>query len=263
MPAWRRLTISHILHTLFAVYFLISAGCSSVSIDNDSPPEEQYAEGVRLLSKDRYLEAVERFRILKSRYPYSKFAALASLKIGDAHFQEEAFLESASAYKIFRELYPRHEQSAYALFQIGESNSKLMPGTSDRDLEPAQDAIYAYSQLLKEFPGSPYEEKAQKRITELRKELADKENYVADFYFKREQYAAAAGRYQFALENYPDIKSTEGSLYRFAFALERNGEFRKAEGAESLLDENFPEKKDSKERVALRDKIKAGLEANP
>src|SRR3989344_7372856 len=96
-------------------------GCSATTIDNDSPPEVQFAEGERLLKKDRILEAVERFRILKSRYPYSKYAALASLKIGDAHFQEESFPEAAAAYKIFRELYPKHEEAGYALYRIGET----------------------------------------------------------------------------------------------------------------------------------------------
>ncbi|MFX6218501.1 outer membrane protein assembly factor BamD, partial [Acinetobacter baumannii] len=77
---------------------------------NDSPAEKQYSEGERLLKKDRYVEAVERFRVLKSRYPYSKYAALATLRIGDVHFQEESYIEAAAAYKVFRELYPKHDQ---------------------------------------------------------------------------------------------------------------------------------------------------------
>lgn len=251
------------LYTLCLVYLLVTTGCSVVSIDNDSPPEEQYAEGERLLSKDRYLEAVERFRILKSRYPYSKYAALATLKIGDAHYQEEAFLESASAYKIFRELYPRHEMAPYALFRIGESYRQLLPGTNDRDLEPAQDAIYSYSQLLKEFPGSQYENDAKARIGELRAQLAAKEEYVGDYYFKRQQYSAAASRYDYLLDNFPDVPKKEDNLYRLAYSWERLGEYQKADSALARLDDEFPAGKDSALRADLRGKVKHALEAQP
>lgn len=260
MSIRRGLRKHQFLYTLSLVYLLVT-GCSAVSIDNDSPPEEQYAEGERLLSKDRYLEAVERFRILKSRYPYSKFAALATLRIGDTHFQEEAFLESASAYKIFRELYPRHEKAPYALFRIGESFYNLLPSTEDRDLEPAQDAIYSYTQLLKEFPGSEFEAQAKTRVTELRGRLAAKEEYVGNYYFKRELYSAAASRYDYLFTNFPDVARKEQDLFNLAFSYERMGEFRKAEESLAYLDSDFPAGKDQLARKSLREKVQAGLNA--
>lgn len=236
------------------------SGCSAVTIDNDSPPEAQYAEGERLLEKDRYLEAVERFRILKSRYPYSKYAALATLRIGDAHFKEEAFLEAASAYKIFRDLYPRHEQAAYALFRTGESYYNTLPGTIDRDLEPAQAAIDAYSLLLKENPGSTYQKEAEARIKDLREKLAEKEAYVGDYYFKRDLYQAAATRYAFLLQNYPEAGRNEETIYRLAYSLERMGEYRKAEQALDIMGQQFPGGSKQSDAKKLREKVSAGLE---
>ncbi|MGZ3696092.1 MAG: outer membrane protein assembly factor BamD [Bdellovibrionota bacterium] len=241
---------------LLAVYAMVS-GCSSATLDNDSPPETQYAEGERLLGKDRYLEAVERFRILKSRYPYSKYAALATLKIGDTHFKDEAFLEAAAAYKIFRDLYPKHELASYALFRIGESFYNQMPSTTDRDLDPAQSAIDAYSHLISEYPAAPQRAEAEKRIVELRGKLAEKEVYVGDFYFKRELYEAAAGRYRYLLDQFPDSGNNEKSLYRLAFSYERMGEYAKADQAMSRLEKEFP--KDEGVRKTLRKKIVAGL----
>jgi outer membrane protein assembly factor BamD len=231
-----------------------------VFIDNDSPPEAQFQEGERLLKKDRYIEAVERFRILKNRYPYSKYAALAALRIGDAHFQEEAYLEAGSAYKIFRELYPKHEEAPYALFRIGEANYNLLPSTTDRDLDAAQSAIDAYSLLIKDHPSSKYVDEAQKKVKELKGRLADKENYVGNFYFKRELYQAAAGRYAFLLEKYPDFGFNREALYRLAYSFERMGEYRKASDILDRLDGEFPDEKDSGSRKNLRSLITAGLE---
>lgn len=229
--------------------------CSAVTIDNDSPPEAQYAEGERLLQRERYIEAVERFRILKSRYPYSKYAALASLRIGDAHFQEEAYIEAASAYRVFRELYPKHEQAGYALQRIGECHYNLMPSTADRDLEPATSAIAAYNQLLREYPNSPHKVDAEKRIRELRGKLAEKENYVANFYYKKEHYQASAGRYASLLENYPDFGYNEEALYRLAHSYERLGEYQKALTTMDRLEQEHPQSRFAARIKDLRGKV--------
>lgn len=242
------------------VLFALLWGCSAETIDNDSPPEKQYAEGERLLSKDRYLEAVERFRILKSRYPYSKYAALATLKIGDAHFQEEAFIEAASAYKVFRELYPKHESAAYALYRIGESHFNEVPSTTDRDLDSAYSAINAYSQLIKDYPGNEHVKDAEKKVHELRGKLAEKEEYIGNFYFKRELYEAAAGRYAYLVDTYPNYGYNRDGLYRLAYSYERMGEYRKAQDTLERLDREFADGKDDSNRKNLRKLIAAGLE---
>jgi outer membrane protein assembly factor BamD len=245
----------------FAVSIFGSAllSCSSVMIDNDSPPEAQYAEGERLLNKDRYLEAVERFRILKSRYPYSKYAALATLRIGDTHFAEEAFLEAASAYKIFRDLYPKHEKTPYAIFRMGESHYNTLPSTDDRDLDAAQMAIDSYTLLMKDFPNSEYEAEAEKRINELRGRLAEKEAYVGEFYFKRELYQAAANRFSFLLLNFPEQGKSEENLYRLAYSFERMGEYSKADQAIEILEKDYPNGSRKSEREKLKAKVQEGL----
>lgn len=244
---------------LVAVLTLL-AGCSTETIDNDSPAEVQYQEGERLLKRDRYVEAVERFRVLKSRYPYSKYAALATLKVGDAHFQEESYIEAAAAYKVFRELYPKHEMAAYAQWRIGESHYNEVPSSVDRDLESAQSAIDAYKQLLKEYPADEHAAEAGKKIHELTGKLAEKEQYVADFYYKRELYQAAAGRYATLVDTYSEFGRNREGLYRLAFSYERMGEYRKANDTLDRLDTDFPDGKDNSDRKKLRTLIAAGLE---
>jgi outer membrane protein assembly factor BamD len=244
-----RVTLAFALSLSLA--FLFSA-CSGETIDSDSPPEKQYAEGERLLKKDRYLEAVERFRILKSRYPYSKFAALATLKIGDAHFQEESYLEAASAYKVFRELYPKHELAPYALSRIAASHYHQVPSTIDRDLDSCHSAIAAYTQLIKDYPGSEFTKDAEGKVRELKGKLAEKENYVGEFYYKRELYQAAAGRYAFLVDNYAEYGYNRDGLFRLAFSYERMGEYTKAIESLDRLDQEFPDGKDGSDRKNLR-----------
>lgn len=252
MQAWRALAPYPLRVMLAIALSLLVSGCSAETIDSDSPPEKQYAEGERLLKKDRYLEAVERFRILKSRYPYSKYAALAALRIGDSHYQEEAFLEAASAYKVFRELYPKHEFASYALRRIADSHYEQIPSTIDRDLDSCTDAMKAYQQLIKDYPTSEYTKDADKKVRELQGKLAEKEDYVGNFYYKRELYEAAAGRYSYLVETYPDFGYNRDGLFRLAFSYERMGEYQKATDTLNRLDAEFPEGKEGADRKNLR-----------
>jgi outer membrane protein assembly factor BamD len=259
MPLLLRRALSPHGFTVLALLALFAA-CSAETIDNDSPPEKQYAEGERLLKKDRYIEAVERFRVLKSRYPYSKYAALATLKIGDAHYQEESYVEAASSYKVFRELYPKHELAAYALYRIGESYFNEIPSSIDRDLDPAHAAIGAYTKLVKDYPSDEHVADAQKKIHDLRGKLAEKEDYIANFYYKRELYQAAAGRYSFLVDNYGEFGHNRDGLFRLAFSYERMGEYRKAADTLGRLDTEYPEGKEGRDRKNLWALINAGLE---
>lgn len=241
--------------TLILLFSYIFVGCSGNTISNDSPPEVQFAEGERLLKKERFLEAIERFRIVRSRYPYSKFAPMAALKIGDAHFNEEAYVEAASAYRSFRDLYPKHEQSGYALFRIGESNYNMLPSSMDRDLEPATAAIDAFREYEKSYPKDPNSERAQKLVVELEEKLAQKEDYIGNFYFIREHFAAAATRYKNLLDQYPNRGLDERALYRLAYSYEKLGEYTKAEAAVDQLKKNFGDGKLVKEANLLWDLI--------
>jgi outer membrane protein assembly factor BamD len=239
---------------------LILGACSSESIDNDSPPDKQYEAGERLLKQGRYLEAVERFRILRTRYPYSKEAAAASLRIGDTHFEEESFAEAAAAYKLFRELYPKHPQSAYALFQIGESNYNQVPETVDRDLSAATDGINAFEEFLARFPQDPKAEDARKKLLALKEKLAEKEDYIGDFYFKRGHYRAAANRYQGLLDRFGGFGPEERALYRLAYSYEKFGDATRAEEIADRYANLFPQGQFISDIKQIKEKIAKDLQ---
>ncbi len=230
--------------------------CSTTAVEDDSPPEAQYAEGERLLKRSRYLEASERFRILKNRHPYSIYAALAALRMGDVYYEQETFAEAASAYKVFLELFPKHAQADYAAFRMGESYYKQVPDSIDRDLDAASSGITAFQRLQKEHPNSPHVARAQQMEKELRARLAEKEEYVADFYFKRDDYNAAAARYRNILSEYPESPLQEKALYRLALTYEKMGEKAKALEALDRLRADFPNGKYVREAAPLERTLK-------
>lgn len=187
--------------------------CAPVEVNDESPPELQFKEGKRLLDNGRGLEAIDRFRVLKSRHPYHPLAPMAALYIGEAYFKQHSFVEANSAYRIFLHLHPTHEKAPYAIFRTGKSHYKMIPGSVDRDLSEANKAISVFKRLKSSYPNSQYAKEAKELIQKLRKKLMEREMYVGNFYFKKKHFQAAVNRYTRILEEYGDLNMEEKALY--------------------------------------------------
>jgi outer membrane protein assembly factor BamD len=155
-----------------------------------------------------YKDALKAFTTLKERYPYSRYAILAELKVADAHFYREEYPEAISAYEDFIHLHPKNEVIPYVLYQIGASYYEQLL-SEDRDQTHTYQAIIAFERLLKEQPDSAYGSKARERIQDCRKLLAEHELYVANFYYKSKHYRAALVRFESVLAGYRDVISLD------------------------------------------------------
>lgn len=239
-----------------ALVLLAFTACSTQTISDESPASAQYREGEELLKDKQYLEALERFRILKTRYPYSNYATKATLKIADVYFDQGAFIEAAAAYRIFTDLYPKNEAAAYAYFQQGLSSYSLVPDVPDRDLSDAFSAINAFTTLKKRFPNSKHIDDANKMLLDLRKRLAKKEEEIGNFYFTREHYRAAAERLRRLLDRYSEVEMSSRSLYRLAYSFQKIGELEKAQDTVALLQQTYPRSRYSKMAKSILQEIK-------
>jgi outer membrane protein assembly factor BamD len=181
------------------------ASCSGKSVD-ESNPEELYKDAEEDIQNDRYLIALDKLRTVKNKFPYSRYSTDAELRIGDVQFLQESFLEAAATYETFRELHPKHERSSYALFRIGEAYYSDIPGNVARDLTSANKAIDAFNEFLARFPKNPDTPRAKEMLLASRTKLAEKENYIADFYMRRGQTEAARRRYKKVSGSFADTE---------------------------------------------------------
>ena len=185
---------------------LVVFSCASDKPTGKTEAEILYKEAKELMDEERYILATEKINQLKNQYPYSYYATPAELMLADILYKQENYVEAAAAYLLFRDFHPRHEKIPYVIFQIAESFYLQLPDTDDRDLEPAFEAIKFYREIITKYPDSPEVKKAKKKINECKQRLNNKEQYVADFYFKTESYDAALWRYQDILRNIKDDK---------------------------------------------------------
>jgi len=176
-----------------------SKGSSS---STEKSAEQLVMDGVQKMQKRDYEGAVKAFQQLKEHYPYSKYAILAELKLGDAHFQNKEYTDAAIAYEEFARLHPRNEVIPYVLYQIGMCHF-LSFTTIDRDPEETRLAMESFQRLIQTYPNSEYTLKAKKQLFECQKRIVAHEFYVGRLYYVMGEFYAARERLEPINRNYP------------------------------------------------------------
>lgn len=219
---------------LLATIFLSSCISGKKSL-RDS--QGTYLENVKLnfeagegaLKNEEFDKAVTYFQFVKSKYPFSKYAALSDLRIADTRFAQKKWLDAASAYEVFIRLHPRHEEVDYASFKVGSSYFNavptdffLRPPATTRDPSFAKEALSAIERFILQYPESEHIPEAKKQQDSLFSFLAKHHQHVANYYFKRKKYDAAIDRYLLVEKYYPESKEAADSLFLAAEIYRKN-----------------------------------------
>ena len=210
----------------YLVILLLVIACSSDKPKGRTEAEILFKEAEELMQAERYILATEKLNIIKTQHPYSFFATPAELLQADVLYLQESFIEAAAAYLLFRDFHPKHEKISYVVFKIAESYYKQIPDTIDRDLEPAIEALKYYDEVIQKYAESSYRKDSEDRIKSANKMLRQKDEYVADFYFKTEEYAAARYWYLDILDNHKDQKSRNHAMLRTILATQNLKEWQ-------------------------------------
>ena len=191
-----------------ALSLTLHVGCSSKKI-NENDPKEMFDDAESDIKNDRYLLALDKLRVVKSKFAYTSYGALAQLRIADIYFLQESYPESASSYETFVELYPKHEKASYALFKAGESQFLDIPSNIARDLKSADSAIHTLDLYTSKYPSGEFLQKSLQMRQLAYERLAEKELSIAQFYIKRKKPDSARLRLNKILDNYSHSSSAE------------------------------------------------------
>ncbi len=203
------------LYILLIISFPFLFSCSTIERpEGQTEAEILFKEAEQLVKEERFLMAMENLNIIRTKHPYSYYAAHAELLQADVAFLEENYIEAASAYLLFKDFHPKHQKMDYVIWKIAESFFKQVPNSYDRDLEACGDAVNYYKELLEKFPSSHYSKSAKKNIAQCGKMIIEKEKYIADFYFKTERYDSAMYRYGTILEHFSERWIRDHSILR-------------------------------------------------
>jgi outer membrane protein assembly factor BamD len=214
-------------------------------------PEALYREGLVRFNKRDYSEALKKFQELKANFPDSPpYTVWAELKVGDCHFLKKEYVEAIAAYEEFKKIHPTHEEMPYVQYQIGMSHFKQKLSL-DRDQTATKKALSSFEYLSANYPPSLFTEKAKEKIEICRKQLADHEFYVGNYYYKHKNYGAASYRFQQLLVNFPKMANEDEVLFLMGKSYLELDQGDKARKVLSRILDEYPQSSHSREARRL------------
>lgn len=229
---------------IFALLLMLaaSAGCDwfggGTGIQDeafDTPAQVLANEAETMYREGSYEESAELFQALKDRFPYSRYALLADLRVGDAYFKSKRYEEATLAYEDFIRLHPKNDAVPYAIYQMGMVSFDQML-TPDRDPSNARKAMETFRRLMKQYPSSEWAVKAQPRLQEATRRLAAHDMVVGKYYFNTKKYRASMSRFKRVLTNYPDVGLYNEAMNYLRMAQEQWSKLPKREREGEAID---------------------------
>jgi outer membrane protein assembly factor BamD len=192
------------------------------AVDYSVSAQKNYEKGIKELDDKDWVAASKYFSFIKSRFPYSKYAVLAELRLADSQFGAEQYIEAIDSYRLFIKFHPTHEMvvNGYATFKIGEGYYMQLPGdwwlfppSFEKDQSSTEDAASELKSFLDKYPDSPYRDKAKEILVRVGKRLADHEWYTARYYWDRGKPMGTVLRLRRLLERYRGVGYDEEALW--------------------------------------------------
>jgi len=202
---------------------LLMIGCAGKKKTQSAPkdPAVLYTQGMVLFNKGAYAKATEIFTRLKDYFPSDElYAPKADIRIADCSFFLKEYPEAITRYMEFKKQHPFHPDIPYVEYQVGLCHYRGVL-SKDRDQKATVRALTAFQNVVANYPDTIFAPKAQEKIIFCHRRLAENELYVARFYLRKRQYAAAAKRSAATLAKYPASGVDDQALYYLAFALHK------------------------------------------
>lgn len=182
---------------------LALVACAGAVQRKGDQPQDYYDAGVQNMDKEYWLEAMSDLTVVKTKFPYSKYAALAELRLADVKYRSEKYLEAIDAYRLWVQYHPAHEDVGHALFYEAMAHYKeipddffFLPPSHEKDQVEVDKAARAFKEYLERYPEGAFAKEAREKLNETFLKLAQHDLYVARFYVKAEKYRGAVARYE-------------------------------------------------------------------
>lgn len=243
------------LLSLRAPISLILMSCLLISCaqnkDKDELSSEQklYQNAQSHLKARRWDLAIETLQALEDNFPFGAYAEQSQLELIYAYHQSFENDAAIAAAERFIRLHPQHRDVDYAYYMRGLASftkdqsffsNVFGVDLTQRDPGGSRESFEYFDELIKKFPNSQHAADAQKRMIYLRNLLARSEIHIANYYFERGAYLAAAKRGRYVVENFQGTPAVPDGLAVMAQAYNLVGMPELSDNAIRVLATNFP-----------------------
>nr|WP_323012760.1 outer membrane protein assembly factor BamD [Castellaniella sp.] len=241
---------------LASLCLALVAGCSTTSGKVDPTAgwsaERLYTQARADMSSNNWSEARKNLESLEARYPFGLYAQQALIDQAYVNWKDEEPEQARASIDRFMQQYPNHPGTDYMLYLKGMITftppSAILSNVtrqdpSERDPKGLRESYEAFNELIQRYPDSRYTPDARKRAAWLVNTIAENEIHVAQYYYKRGAYVAAANRAQTVVTDFEGAPIAEKALYLMMLSYEKLQLPELAADARRVLDQNFPNSK--------------------
>lgn len=213
-----------ILNFIILLFSLLSA-CSTTTTPSEAYKGESqqqiYQAGKTALQDKNFGESIKRFEALDVQYPFGEETESAQFYLIYAYYMKEDYALSVAAADRFIREHPAYPHVDYAYFMRGMANYYQNMGILERifsvdlatrDLTQIKKSYEDFNQLVTRFPNSHYAPAAHQYLIYLRNVMANHQLNVAEYYYDRKAYIAAANRAADVVQHYQGAPAVKKSL---------------------------------------------------
>jgi outer membrane assembly lipoprotein YfiO len=184
---------------------------------------------------------VLKYQSVADQNPGTLLGSFAYLRIAEIHAIQEEWVQADTNYRLFLNANQGSHLTPFVLYRLARVNhlssyTGLFSRTRDydRDMKPNRQMIEEYKRFYFLYPESIFLPEVRSFAQAARESLAEYERLVGDYYYDRELYNAAAGRYEYLLLHYPGYPDSDAVVERLVETYRRNQEPGKAAELERL-----------------------------
>ncbi len=233
---------------------LLLIGCADKS-DSLKPyrgmsAQQIFNQGELNLAKNNYTEAGKNFAAMNALYPYSAYSQQALLDSIYSYYKDDNSEMALASAGIYLRRYPRSEYADYAYYMSGLISFEMSGNWLQRafhydrsNLDPAyfQQAYTDFSRVVQWFPKSAYAKDSAIHMAFIRNMLARHDLDVANFYYERGAYVAAANRASLVVKHFPKSSQAKAALQMMTKSYKKLGLNQQANQTYQVLVTNYPQ----------------------
>lgn len=212
-------------------------------------PEQIFFRGEKALRSHSYQEAIKRFEALDVQYPFDHVTEVAQLHLIYAYYMSNDYASAEAAAERYIHAHPTNPNVDYAYYMRGLANFYQNLGLFERlfsvdlatrDLTQIKKTFAGFQELTQRFPHSAYTPAAHQYMIYLRNLLADHELEVAEYYYSRKAYVAAANRANLVVRHYQGAPAQPKALVIMVKSYRALQLTQNAADAFAVLQYNYP-----------------------
>jgi outer membrane protein assembly factor BamD len=212
-------------------------------------PQQIFAEGEQALRKKENSEAIKHYEALEIQYPYNENAETAQLHLIYAYYMKDEYALAVAAADRYIRVYPTSPYVDYAFYlrgvadyyqSLGVLERMFSVNMATRDLTQIQKAFADFSELTARFPQSKYAPAAHQYMIYLRNTIANHELGVAEYYYGRKAYVAAANRASTVVAHYQGAPAVVDALILMVKCYRELHMNKQEQDTRAVLHYNYP-----------------------